>query len=65
MSVEKCFAVYFPLKSKTISTIRKAKLVTGAAGVVLAAFNTIIFFWNLASANPQINIFATTVLIPM
>ena len=44
MSVEKCFAVYFPLKSKTISTIRKAKLVTGAAGVVLAAFNTIIFF---------------------
>ena len=44
MSVEKCFAVYFPLKSKTICTVRTAKWATGAARVVLAAFNTINFF---------------------
>ena len=40
MSVEKCFAVYFPLKAKTVCTVKTAKLATSASGVVLAAFNT-------------------------
>ena len=44
MSIEKCFAVYFPLKAKTVCTVRTAKWATGAAGVVLAAFNAINFF---------------------
>ena len=44
MSLEKCFAVYFPLKSKTICTVRTAKWGTGVVGVVLAAFNMNIFF---------------------
>ena len=44
MSLEKCFAVYFPLKSKTVCTVRTAKWATGAVGVVLAAFNMNIFF---------------------
>ena len=44
ISIEKCFAVYFPLKSKTVCTIRTAKWVTGVVGVVLAAFNAINFF---------------------
>ena len=44
MSPEKCFAVYFPLKSKTICTVRTAKWGTGVVGVVLAAFNMNIFF---------------------
>ena len=44
MSVEKCFAVYFPLKSKIVCTIRTAKLTTGAAGIVLAAYNVNRFF---------------------
>ena len=41
MSVEKSFAVYFPLKSKTVRT---AKWVTGIVGVILAGYNTIQFF---------------------
>ena len=44
MSIEKCFAVYFPLKAKTVCTVRTAKWSTGIAGVVLAAFNVINFF---------------------
>ena len=44
MSLEKCFAVYFPLKSKTVCTIRTTKWTTGIVGVVLAAFNVINFF---------------------
>ena len=44
MSLEKCFAVYFPLKSKTVCTVKTAKWVTGIVGVVLAAFNLNIFF---------------------
>ena len=40
MSLEKCFAVYFPLKSKTVCTVKTAKWATGAVGVVLAIFNT-------------------------
>ena len=39
MSIEKCFAVYFPLKSKTVCTVRTAKWATGAVGVILAAYD--------------------------
>ena len=44
MSLEKCFAVYFPLKSKTVCTVKTAKWVTCIVGVVLAAYNMNIFF---------------------
>ena len=44
MSIEKCFAVYFPLKSKTVCTVKTAKWATGVVGVALAAFNVINFF---------------------
>ena len=44
MSVEKCFAVYFPLKSKTVCTVRTAKWATGIAGVVLAGYNSVYLF---------------------
>ena len=39
MSIEKCFAVYFPLKSKTVCTVRTAKWATGTVGVVLVGIN--------------------------
>ena len=48
MCIEKCFAVYFPLKSKTVCTIRTAKWATGILGVVLAAFNAINFFSGIS-----------------
>ena len=44
MSVEKCFAVYFPLKSKTVCTVRTAKWVTGVVGVILVGFDLQWFF---------------------
>ena len=39
MSIEKCFAVYFPLKSKTVCTLRTTKWITGIVGVILAAYD--------------------------
>ena len=39
MSIEKCFAVYFPLKSKTVCTVKTAKWSTGTVGVILAGYN--------------------------
>ena len=39
MSIEKCFAVYFPFKSKAICTIKTAKWATGILGVILAGYN--------------------------
>ena len=44
MSLEKCFAVYFPLKSKTVCTVRTAKWVTGIVGVILTGYDGIYFF---------------------
>ena len=44
MSIEKCFAVYFPLKSKTICTVKTAKWVTGIFGLVLAGYDSVYFF---------------------
>ena len=44
MSFEKCFAVYFPLKSKTVCTVKTAKWVTGVFGVILAGYNIVYFF---------------------
>ena len=41
MSVEKCFAVYFLLKSKIVCTVRTAKWVTGIVGLVLAGYNSL------------------------
>ena len=43
MSIEKCFAVYFPLKSKTLCTVRTAKWATGTVGVVLAGYDCVYF----------------------
>ena len=39
MSIEKCFAVYFPLKSKTVCTVKTAKWATGVVGFLLAAYD--------------------------
>ena len=44
ISVEKCFAVYFPLKSKTICAVKTAKWATGIAGIVLSSYNPVYCF---------------------
>ena len=43
MSFEKCFAVYFPLMSKTVCPVKTAKWVTGIAGALLASYNSLHF----------------------
>ena len=45
LSLEKCFAVYFPLKSKTVCTVRTAKWLTGIVAVILTAYNSIHLFY--------------------
>ena len=44
MSIEKCFAVYFPLKAKTVCTVRTDKWATGVVGVILAISDSAYFF---------------------
>ena len=44
MSLEKCFAVYFPFKSTAVCTIRTAKWATGVARIILAGYNSMFFF---------------------
>ena len=41
MSLEKCFAVYFPFKSKTVCTVRTAKWATSISGVILVGYNLV------------------------
>ena len=43
MSLEKCSAVYFPLKAKIVCTIRTAKWVTCVAAIVLASCDCVSF----------------------
>ena len=44
MSMEKCFAVFFPLKSKIICTVKTAKWATGIVGFVFAGYDSVYFF---------------------
>ena len=44
MSSEKCFAVYFPLKSKTVCTVKTAKWATGIAGITLVGYHGLYIF---------------------
>ena len=44
MSLEKCFAVYFPIKAKIICTVKTAKWTNGVSGVILAAYHSVNFF---------------------
>ena len=39
MSIEKCFVIYFPLKSKTVCTVKTAKWATGVVGIILVGYD--------------------------
>ena len=43
MSLEKCFAVYFPLKSKTVCTVKTAKWAMDIVAVILAGYDSVYF----------------------
>ena len=51
MSVEKCFVVYFPLKSKTVCTVKNAKWATGIAGCIIADYDSLYLFITESSDN--------------
>ena len=44
MSVEKFFALYFPLKTKIVCTVKMAKRVTVCASIIISAFDCQFFF---------------------
>ena len=44
MSVEKCFALYFPLKIQKNLYFEEPKWATGVVGFVLAGYNSVYFF---------------------
>ena len=44
MSIEKCFAVFFPLKAKTVCTVKTAKWATGIVGFILAGYDSLYLF---------------------
>ena len=46
MSIEKYFALYFPLKAKSYCTVGTAKWVTAILAVVIAGFNIPSLIWN-------------------
>ena len=43
MSLEICFAVYFPLKSKSVCTVKTSKWATGIVGIILAGYDSMYF----------------------
>ena len=51
MSVEKCFALYFPLKTKNICTVKTAKWVTFFTALIFVAFNSQFFIISKAVEN--------------
>ena len=62
MSIEKCFAVYFPLKSKTVCTVRIAKRTTGIVGLFwLLMICSGLFYWNHKSVSGLV----FTVVLPV
>ena len=44
MSIEKFFALYFPLKTRSVCTVGTARWVSGVTALVFAAFNAQAFF---------------------
>ena len=44
MSLEKCFALYFPIKAKSLCTVKLAKKISLITAVILVIFNSQYFF---------------------
>ena len=46
ISVEKCFALYFPLKTKTVCTVSMARKVSLVTGIIFVGFKSSVYhFW--------------------
>ena len=53
MAVEKCIALYFPLQTKSICTVRNAKIISAAAALMLFVFNVHLIFIRDAKTDPD------------
>ena len=54
MSVEKFFALYFPLKTKAVCTVKTAKKVTIGTAIIIFAFDAQFFF--IVKANNKVEL---------
>ena len=53
ISVEKCFALYFPFKFKTVCTVKTAKRVSLLTALIYAAFFSQVFYFAKEPSNWQ------------
>ena len=53
MAVEKCIALYFPLQTKSICTVRNAKIISTAAAIMLFVFNVHLIFIRDSKTDPH------------
>ena len=53
MAVEKCIALYFPLQTKSICTVRNAKMISASAAVMLFVFNVHLIFIRDSKTDPN------------
>ena len=60
MSIEKCFALYFPLKSKTVCTVKIAKWVISVAALIFIIYDAqYLILYKSEKMNGIFNCFST------
>ena len=53
ITIEKCFALYFPFKTKTICTVSMARRVSLVTAVIFVAFNSQFFYFAKRKTNER------------
>ena len=60
MSIEKCFALYFPLKSKILCTVKTAKWTTGLSALIFIIYGVqYLILYKSIKKNGHFNCFST------
>ena len=57
MCLEKCFALYVPLKAKSICTVKTAKWSTAIVGIVLVSYNVVylVFYYSAGKGSCKVS----------
>ena len=64
MSIEKFFALYFPLKTRSVCTVRTARWVSLGTALIFIIFNTQAFFIYKAQTNSNGLYFCVHIRVP-
>ena len=64
MSIKKFFALYFPLKTRSVCTVHSARWVSAATGLIFIIFNTQAFFIYDAQINSDGDLFCIYIRVP-